>query len=238
MNDETVWSGPEAAKANESLDRRARQRAAQAAAMLELTPEAVAAEEERQRVNAANEMTNEVPTDDDNFELDDVDGNHTPQSLSEKLAAAAQEVLDVDGVEDAGGDIPYAVGRMHLQWALMDAEEGDGYELALQVQVDEQYPSGVVLEISNQMLDRWNGPGLQNVDGEARFASGLVEKAIELSAYETGNGLIYALRQLMQARLPVEAPDYSAFQEGDFEDEPTRTAVGDADEPDLPELSE
>jgi hypothetical protein len=241
------------AEAHEALDRRARQRHAKALAMAELTPEAIEAEEERQRKHALEQMEAEgVPVspigsyhsdrvaekmkdpeyaaaheaailaEDDGYWTpapDDKDAQgyrpgenpNTPEqqaaaTLSEKLAAALQPAID-ETTAPALIDVGVAI----FQWALAsseDAENSDGYQLAVQVQVDDQPPGGVILEITQDMLERWRaGVGLQkNRTEHKRFAAGLVEKAIELASLETGNHLIFALEQLMS--------------------EPTKTAVG------------
>lgn len=191
-------------KANQAIDRRARQRQAAAAAQHELTPEAILLEEQRQRENAAllhggNVLEPSPPVPVDEIEPANAD-------LSAKLAEAIAPV--VEGPDET----VIGAGRAIMQWILVpsdDPENSDGYQLALQVQVDEQAPGGVVLEITQQMLKQWRD-GIQNKDGETRFAAGIVEKTIEIASLETGNALIYHLRELMR--------------------EPTRTAIGDDDD--------
>lgn len=206
------------AKASEAIDRRARQRQAAAAALLELTPEAIAAEEERQMKFGAD---GDIVSQDEMLQmLRDDKHKESPadqeamresteylagETLSSRLADAVQPII-------AGSEeIPHEIvdrGTATIQWALMTGEES-AYELALQVQVDEQPPAGVVLEITDEMLDIWRkGEGLQkNRVQHKKFAAGIIEKAVELAAEETGNHLIFALETLLR--------------------EPTRAAVGD-----------
>lgn len=191
-------------KANAAIERRARQRQAAAAAQHELTPEAILLEEQRQRENAAllhggNVLEPSPPVPVDEIEPANID-------LSAKLAEAVAPVVE------GSDETVIGAGRAIMQWILVpsdDPENSDGYQLALQVQVDEQVPGGVVLEISQQMLKQWRD-GIQNKDGETRFAAGIVEKTIEIASLETGNALIHHLRELMR--------------------EPTRTAIGDDDD--------
>lgn len=191
-------------KANQAIDRRARQRQAAAAAQLELTPEAILLEEQRQRENAALLHGGNVLEPSPPVPVDEIGPANA--DLSAKLAEAVAPVLE------GADETVIGAGRAIMQWILVssdDPENSDGYQLALQVQVDEQVPGGVVLEISQQMLKQWRD-GIQNKDGETRFAAGIVEKTIEIASLETGNALIYHLRELMR--------------------EPTRTAVGDDDD--------
>lgn len=216
-------------KAAQAVDERARRRAAAAEAQAQLTPEAIAAEEKRQRDNAdlltggdVLEPSPPIPVDNGGaFEYLGFDAaerglsglnDGTDSDLSAKLAEAVQPVLDGTEDEDEGPQ-PVGIGQATIQWVLVGAEEGDGYELALQVQVDEQPPGGVVLEITQEMLARWSqGAGLQgNRTEHKKFAAGIIEKTIELAAFETGNALIYALEELML-------------------DAPTETQVGDSDD--------
>lgn len=192
------------AKAAEAIDRRARQRQAAAAAQQALTPEAIAAEEERQR--ALDPMSARE------FGPEELAAAGFPQmqeaqTLSSRLADAVQPLID--GAGEPAPDV-VGLGRAVVQWALTVGEEAP-YELALQVQVDEQPPAGVVLEISDELLETWRkGEGLQgNRIIHKKFAAGIIEKTIELAAEETGNHLIFALEELLR--------------------EPTRTAVGDED---------
>jgi hypothetical protein len=279
-------------KANEAIDRRARQRHAAAQALLELTPEAIKAEEERQRKNAAlltggkteddlrlehgspkdapregypgrafTSMTPEqwaesdsvehaygetpvtysvdavgesalhvLPDDAVNGDLAEAvaafanEGGLVPDALSDQLAQAMREAAEEAAEPDLSA---FATGGAIIQWALVETPESeDGeYQLILQAQVDEQPPSGASFDLTTEMLDRWSeGSGLQkNRTEHKRFAAGLIEKAVELSAFQTGNALIYSLEQILLSRTG---------------DAPTETQVGDADEPEYPELSE
>lgn len=206
--DTGVWSGAET-EATKRLDQVARQRHAAALAQQELTPEAIKAEEERQRLYAggvALEPSPPLPVDDN--------GEFVEPSLGEKLQAAIQPVLDETGevVPDLVAD-----GRAVVQWALAtseDVDNADGFQLALQVQVDDQPPAGVVAEITQEMLNRWRaGAGLQGNRIEHRkFAAGLMEQSLVLVVQETTGLLIHSLERLMY-------------------ENPTETAVGDDELP-------
>lgn len=219
------------AEANEHIDRRARQRHAAALAQQELTPEAIKAEEERQRVNAA--LINGESTDDDYFtpaeDHKDAQGYrpgenpNTPEQqeaartrLQDEMDAALQPVVDLE-------PNIIGIGRSVFQWMLVPSDEpenADGYQLGLQLQVDEQPPAGFVAEITLEMLEGWaKGKGLQgNRVEHKQFVSALFERAVAVGMNETGNQLVYVLEQLMLG-------------------EPTKTSVGD-DEPELPEMSD
>lgn len=198
-------------RAADAIERRARQREAAALAQQALTPEAVEAEKKRQVENAALIHGGDVLAPSPPMPVDEIDpvkwepGMQVPEdgewpSLSDKLAEAVQPVLD--GSEEPDESDSLGAGRAVIQWILVpsdDEENEDGYQLGLQVQVDEQAPGGVVLEITTEMLDRWKaGVGLQkNRTEHKRFAAGIIERAVELAALETGNSLIWTLEQLM-----------------------------------------
>lgn len=215
------------AEANEHIDRRARQRHAAALAQQELTPEAIKAEEERQRKNAqiaqADETYAELATTETASEyLEKASG------LQEELDAALQPVVDLEP------EI-IAIGRSVFQWMLVPSDEpenADGYQLGLQLQVDEQPPAGFVAEITLEMLEGWaKGKGLQgNRVEHKQFVSALFERAVAVGMNETGNQLVYVLEQLMLNPNPYVNDPF-------VEDAATETSVGD-DEPELPEMSD
>lgn len=141
------------------------------------------------------------------------------EDLSTKLAEAVQPVLDG---EDAEPSHWFRVGSAFTQWVLVeddDPENAEGYLLRLQVQVDERAPGGVELQVTKQMLDSWfEGKGLQkNRTEHKRFAAGLVEKAIELSSYETGNALIFALEEAMLRGRGLGEPERDEHDLGEAE---------------------
>lgn len=211
------------AEAHEAIDRRAAQRAAAAAALQEWTPEAISAEEERQRVQAeylANADDNEHGPDRDVLagEVEPEEGNHTPQTLEEKLSSAVQAVLQDPGEEPD----PIGIGRLVFQWILVPAEDSEGYQLGIQLQVDEQAPAGMGVDITPEMLASWaKGKGLQgNRTEHKHFVAAMFDQAIGVGATETANALVYALEELML-----------------WETRPTETSVGE-DEPALPEMTE
>lgn len=236
-------------KAADAVERRARQRDAAARAQQALTPEAIEAERKRQVENAAlihggdtvpvvvafgeNDMVTveRIPV----SEFSAPTHNAVDSHLSDRLAEAVQPVLDAPEEtreEEYEGPAPIGVGRAVIQWILVpsDDDEGDnvgGYQLGLQVQVDEQPPGGVVLDVTLEMLDRWRaGVGLQkNRVEHKRFAAGIIERAVELAALETGNNLIFTLEQLMQAQEDGGPEKWN----GGYA--PTETAVGEDDGP-------
>lgn len=201
------------AEANQHLDRRARQRHAAALAQQELTPEAIAAEEERQRVHAA--ITDGIIRNPER----EVYGTETvgevlaeyPPSLAERLAAAVEPVLAGEDPDEELVEAPIGIGRSMFQWILVpsdDVENEDGLQLALQLQVDEQPPVGFVAEITAEQLAEWAvGKGLQgNRTEHKKFVAALFQQAIGVGATETANGLIYTLEQLMLGDEPA-APE-------------------------------
>lgn len=208
-------------EANEAIDRRARQRDAAARALQELTPEAIALEEERQRKYAGGveeheaELLPGVP--ETAVQAAQEAGGRT---LDEKLAAAVEEALEEQEGEIAPQPEIVGIGRSVLQWILVPSEEDeDGYQLALQLQVDEQPPAGFAVDITPTMLEGWaRGKGLQgNRIEHKQFVAALFERAIAVGASETGNQLIYTLEQLMGTWVAGHwVPPYN----------PTETAVG------------
>lgn len=228
------------AEANEAIDRRARQRHAAALALAEAqTPEAIAAEAERQRQNAYlaaadpneygpdRDYVEEGPLSDEGLITSLRRDSQVAGDLAQKLEEALQPVMD-----DAAVNEPaiIGIGRSVFQWILVpseDEENPEGYQLGLQLQVDEQPPAGFVAEITPNMLEDWNrGKGLQgNRVEHKQFVAALFERAIGVGAGETGNQLIYVLEQLM----------VDTFGDGrnwgrPHEDDPTETAVGEDDD--------
>jgi hypothetical protein len=223
------------AEANAAIDRRARQRVAAAAAQAESnTPEAIAAELERQRVHAAleqgvirNPPEEKYGQDAELLSQDEANVAFEDPSLDQKLASALQPIVDT--VHEVEPKI-IGIGRSVFQWVLVpseDPENLDGYQLAFQLQVDEQQPGGFIAEITREDLARWaRGKGLQgNHIEHKQFVSALFERALAIGMNETGNQLVYILEHLMLGG----APDYSVFPAGSFQDEPTRTSVGEDD---------
>lgn len=226
-------------KAADAVERRARQRDAAARAQQALTPEAIEAERKRQVENAALihggdvlEPSPSIPVDGDLVEPPEftealaglvADGiiEEVPTDLSVKLAEAVQPVLDAP--EETDEEL-VGKGIAVFQWLLVktpDNEDGE-YQLGIQIQVDEQPPGGMALNITTEMLDRWRaGVGLQkNRVEHKRFAAGIIERAVELAALETGNNLIFTLEQLMQAQ------EDGGPEKWDGGYAPTETAVG------------
>lgn len=215
------------AEANQAIDRRARQRHAAALAQQQLTPEAIAAEEERQRnLNVLN------PPDD----------NHTAESLQDKFAHALTEVVSEEPPESQG---LLGLGRLVFQWVLAENVEDGGHQLALQIQVDEQPPAGFVADITPQLLAQWaKGKGLQgNRTEHKHFAAGLFDRAIAVGATETANHLIYLLEELMLDTEPTRTSvrdddDYFGPGIDGLKLSPEGYDLVSNYEPALPELSE
>jgi hypothetical protein len=213
-------------EANEAIDRRAAQRHAAALAQNEwnqLTPEQQEATNHEIDLTMLGESIDHkhlAPRDNSLPPVWPVDEEEEGPTLQQLLEAAAQ-----DSVNAATSPEPFALGSVVFQWILVPSDEDPtGYQIGVQLQIDDSTPAGVVYDIPKEMLDRWaKGEGLQRNHAEhKRFANTLVNDAIEIGKKQTTDLLIYAFTLLI-----IQS------QQG----EPTKTAVGEDDGPfvDAPE---
>lgn len=141
--------------------------------------------------------------------------------LSHKLAEAVQPVIDA-AVQEQSGPSVYGAGRAYIQWVVAEGDEDNvlGYQFVLSVQVDDQAPGHVAFDLTPEMLDKWaEGVGLQkNRVGHRQFAAGIIEKAIEMSSFETGNNLIYTLEQIMLERAQEAEAAEEEYGQDDSDD--------------------